>query len=138
MLPKNGVDKVCTQCLLKMWKSTNSYDNIYISTCILVEKHHIPYRQNIRFHSFCFTIELVTTIFLLFENIAVNTCTCNFFSDCLRTTKGFNSKQHCCARTYHYLLPTFAFAPSEMVCCGWFVERALDDRYILVFCLFVT
>jgi tRNA pseudouridine38-40 synthase len=29
-----------------------------------------------------------------------------------RTTKGFNSKSSCDARTYSYMLPTFAFAPS--------------------------
>lgn len=29
-----------------------------------------------------------------------------------RATKGFNSKSSCDARTYSYMLPTFAFAPS--------------------------
>lgn len=28
-----------------------------------------------------------------------------------RTTKGFNSKVNCDARTYSYVLPTYAFAP---------------------------
>eukprot|EP00794_Sanderia_malayensis_P012072 gene12072-13316_t len=31
-----------------------------------------------------------------------------------RVTKGFDSKLLCSARTYQYLLPTFAFAPTEM------------------------
>lgn len=31
----------------------------------------------------------------------------------LRTTKGFDSKNHCTARTYKYMLPTYAFAPVE-------------------------
>lgn len=31
----------------------------------------------------------------------------------IRTTNGFDSKNFCCARTYMYMLPTFAFAPIE-------------------------
>ncbi|XP_067003555.1 pseudouridylate synthase 1 homolog [Anabrus simplex] len=31
-----------------------------------------------------------------------------------RTTKGFNSKSSCDARTYSYTLPTFAFTPADM------------------------
>lgn len=31
-----------------------------------------------------------------------------------RATKGFNSKSSCDARTYSYILPTFAFAPSNV------------------------
>lgn len=30
-----------------------------------------------------------------------------------RVTKGFNSKSNCDARTYTYMLPTFAFAPHQ-------------------------
>ncbi|CAG2064462.1 unnamed protein product, partial [Timema podura] len=30
-----------------------------------------------------------------------------------RTTKGFNSKSSCDARTYSYMLPTFSFTPPE-------------------------
>ncbi|XP_052772417.1 pseudouridylate synthase 1 homolog [Mya arenaria] len=33
--------------------------------------------------------------------------------DIIRTTKGFNSKNHCTGRTYNYLLPTLAFSPVE-------------------------
>lgn len=36
--------------------------------------------------------------------------------ECVRTTNGFNSKNHCDGRTYIYLLPTYAFAPVEEVC----------------------
>ncbi|XP_053407553.1 pseudouridylate synthase 1 homolog [Mercenaria mercenaria] len=36
--------------------------------------------------------------------------------ECVRTTNGFNSKNHCSGRTYIYLLPTYAFAPVEEVC----------------------
>ena len=32
----------------------------------------------------------------------------------IRVTKGFDSKNQCSARTYQYLTPTFAFAPTEM------------------------
>lgn len=32
---------------------------------------------------------------------------------CLRTTRGFDSKNHCTARTYRYMLPTYSFAPFE-------------------------
>lgn len=31
-----------------------------------------------------------------------------------RATKGFNSKSSCDARTYSYMLPTFAFTPSNV------------------------
>ncbi|XP_060582562.1 pseudouridylate synthase 1 homolog [Ruditapes philippinarum] len=34
----------------------------------------------------------------------------------VRTTNGFNSKDHCCGRTYIYILPTYAFAPVEEIC----------------------
>ncbi|KAK3599424.1 hypothetical protein CHS0354_036442 [Potamilus streckersoni] len=37
-----------------------------------------------------------------------------------RTTRGFNSKNHCSSRTYLYLTPTYAFAP---------VEKFLMDEY---------
>jgi len=33
----------------------------------------------------------------------------------IRVTKGFDSKNHCGARTYEYLTPSFAFAPTEML-----------------------
>lgn len=36
--------------------------------------------------------------------------------ECVRTTNGFNSKNHCSGRTYIYLLPTYAFAPVEVNC----------------------
>ncbi|CAG0882174.1 unnamed protein product [Darwinula stevensoni] len=32
-----------------------------------------------------------------------------------RVTRGFNPKTKCCARTYSYLLPTFAFAPPDVL-----------------------
>lgn len=32
---------------------------------------------------------------------------------CMRTTRGFDSKTHCTARTYKYMLPTYSFAPVE-------------------------
>ncbi|XP_070209957.1 pseudouridylate synthase 1 homolog [Littorina saxatilis] len=32
---------------------------------------------------------------------------------CMRTTRGFDSKNHCTARTYRYMLPTYSFAPVE-------------------------
>ncbi|XP_076467922.1 pseudouridylate synthase 1 homolog [Babylonia areolata] len=32
---------------------------------------------------------------------------------CVRTTQGFDSKNHCTARTYKYMLPTYSFAPVE-------------------------
>ena len=33
----------------------------------------------------------------------------------IRVTKGFDSKNHCGARTYEYLAPSFSFAPTEML-----------------------
>ncbi|GFN82400.1 tRNA pseudouridine synthase [Plakobranchus ocellatus] len=38
----------------------------------------------------------------------------------IRTTNGFDSKNFCCARTYMYMLPTFAFAP---------IEKFITDEY---------
>ncbi|GFS03438.1 tRNA pseudouridine synthase, partial [Elysia marginata] len=38
----------------------------------------------------------------------------------IRTTNGFDSKNFCCARTYMYMLPTFAFAP---------IEKFVTDEY---------
>lgn len=32
---------------------------------------------------------------------------------CLRTTRSFDGKNHCTARTYKYMLPTYSFAPFE-------------------------
>ncbi|KAL8601279.1 hypothetical protein ACOMHN_003223 [Nucella lapillus] len=32
---------------------------------------------------------------------------------CIRTTRGFDSKNQCTARTYKYMLPTYSFAPVE-------------------------
>ena len=32
-----------------------------------------------------------------------------------RVTQGFNSKNHCVARTYLYVIPTLAFCPVEKV-----------------------
>ena len=40
--------------------------------------------------------------------------------DIVRTTRNFNAKNCCEARTYSYLTPTFAFAP---------IDRVVDDNY---------
>ena len=42
----------------------------------------------------------------------------------IRVTKGFDSKNHCGARTYEYLTPSFAFAPTEMLTISSFRIKA--------------
>lgn len=36
----------------------------------------------------------------------------NFVSAVIRVTKKFNSKDYCVARSYEYLLPTYALSPT--------------------------
>ena len=63
----------------------------------------------------------------VFIHLLFNYANCFFLNIYLgikRVTKGFDSKINCSGRTYEYLLPTFAFAPIEMVsvayvlCCN--------------------
>ena len=48
----------------------------------------------------------------------------------IRVTKGFDSKNHCGARTYEYLTPSFAFAPTEMLTISSFRIKAPEIERI--------
>lgn len=45
-----------------------------------------------------------------------------------RVTKGFNSKNQCDARTYRYIIPSFAFAPEDVSLLKVGEEVDADER----------
>ncbi len=67
---------------------------------------------------FCFVRNVCVLLFLVEEKDSADKINCHLPLDIRvhalrRVTKNFNAKNSCDARTYHYLMPTFAFSPVE-------------------------
>lgn len=56
-----------------------------------------------------------------------------------RVTRGFNSKAMCSARTYEYLLPTYAFAPFRLTTLDYRIDgRPLSPADLPIYSLHVA